>query len=251
MFLFLCLAALVITPVLIVFFKASGLVNGIFVNMTVSGLMPASVLAQTQAVTANWTLLDQMVFFLIIGICFTALVLASFLNSSPLNFAYGFVMLIILTFVSFYVSNVAYSIVSESRAHLSIRQVPAHALDRRAVAGIRRIVHRSLSRGDSIAFLPRRPTLPPLVMVNEPPIISIPRALRARPTCRAGISERDLLFRQLSCRSQWGVATHFHKLRWNDRDRIHAASCPACEHNGGKLSDCQRHLRRYSRSAVD
>ena len=112
MFLFLCLAALVITPVLIVFFKASGLVNGIFVNMTVSGLMPASVLAQTQAVTANWTLLDQMVFFLIIGICFTALVLAAFLNSSPLNFAYGFVMLIILTFVSFYVSNVAYSIVS-------------------------------------------------------------------------------------------------------------------------------------------
>ena len=111
-FLWLTLAALIILPVLVVFYDASTLVNNLFIGMTANGLMPNSVLLETQAVMANWTLMDQMGFFLVIGVCFTSLVLAAFLNSSPLNFVYGFVGMIILTYVSFYVSNAAYSIVS-------------------------------------------------------------------------------------------------------------------------------------------
>ena len=72
-------------------------------------------------------LFDYIIPFLTLGACIAALVYAAFLKTSPILFGAGFIFLCVLTYTSFYLSNIFYQIVVTANLQAQASLYP-HAL---------------------------------------------------------------------------------------------------------------------------
>jgi hypothetical protein len=104
---------LLIPSVLVVaFFTASTQVQSLLQGMANNGI-----LTQTAVNTANqmhnlYYLFDIIIPFWVVGSMVAIFIYAAFLNSSRLVLAIGFIIMIILTFICFYISNAWYGILT-------------------------------------------------------------------------------------------------------------------------------------------
>jgi hypothetical protein len=100
---------LVVPICLYAFWFAGNTAKNALASVPIVANAPGNVpLTEMQQVGNNFGLFDQGITFVIIGISMTSLVYAAFIKASPLNFAYGMLVLIVFVFLSFYISNIAH-----------------------------------------------------------------------------------------------------------------------------------------------
>ena len=107
-------AVLLIIPgiiTLMAFLTATQQVNPVILNITGgSGTQAGQAYLGIIAILYDF---DYVIFFVFIALAASALILAGYLNSDPRNYAVGFLVLIILTFISFYLSNALHAVMAQ------------------------------------------------------------------------------------------------------------------------------------------
>lgn len=111
---FIALLVFLLIPsiVLVAFYTAGGIIQGDLQGMANNGLLNQTAVNNANAMYHLLNYFDIIIPFLLLGSMVAIFVYAAFLNASRILLGVGFLLMIILTFVSFYISNAWYAILT-------------------------------------------------------------------------------------------------------------------------------------------
>ena len=80
--------------------------NQVTTALNNTGIVPNATMAQVKQVASNYNSFNYFIPLLVNGACLASIVLAAFLDSDPRYFSPAIIILILLIFISFYLSNI-------------------------------------------------------------------------------------------------------------------------------------------------
>ena len=107
---FLCF--LIIPFIVLLAFTVAG--NQIQADLASSNVISAVPLANAQSMLNLLQYMDYIIPFIVFGACIASFIYAAFLQSSKILFAVGFLFILVLVFIQFYISNTLYTIATNS-----------------------------------------------------------------------------------------------------------------------------------------